>query len=361
MADLIPLEEAAQMLGIPHDDLTEMISKGEIRGFKSGSSWKFKFDELKRVSEEKGLSLSSGAADDLSSELDLEDSFSVEDSINLESGDSDVLGDEAEAKTGDSPSDTGKMDGGGGDDDMLLAEDDLFEDSELSLADGSDIVQSSSDVGDSDLVLDEDSLSEIGLSSGDGEIDLGSSESGLPLEDEPAELSDSDLDSLALPADDSLVSMDDMGSDVQEGDDFMLTPVDADGEEDTSGSQVIALDGSEIYPEDSGGGLLEDSIGVDVDDAAPVLVTEDPDVFGEGLVGQAGNVQPVDAPVAMEPPEKPYTIWQVLSLVGVFLILALSLTLVIDNARNTWNADEPQAIAAPVADALVNMVGLDAN
>ena len=100
---------------------------------------------------------------------------------------------------------------------------------------------------------------------------------------------------------------------------------------------------------------------MDVDDAAPVLVTEDPDVFGEGLVGQEGNVQPVDAPVAMEPPEKPYTIWQVLSLVGVFLILALSLTLVIDNARNTWNADEPQAIAAPVADALVNMVGLDAN
>ena len=42
---------------------------------------------------------------------------------------------------------------------------------------------------------------------------------------------------------------------------------------------MIALDGSEIYPEDSGGGLLEDSIGVDVDDAAPVLVTEDPDVF----------------------------------------------------------------------------------
>ena len=357
MADLIPLEEAAQMLGVPHDDLTEMISKGEIRGFKSGSSWKFKLDELKRVSEEKGLSLSAGAADAGAAELELDDSFSLEDSIDLDVGDADdVLADEAEAKTGDSPSDTGKMDGG---EDMLLAEDDLFEDSELSLADGSDIVDASSDVDDSDLVLDEDSLSEIGLSSAESEINLGSSESGLSLESDSAELSDADLDSLALPADDSLVSMDEIGSDVQAGDDFMLTPVEMDSDEDTSGSQVIALDGSEIYSDEMGGGLLEDSSGVDVGGEAPVLVTEDPDVFGAGLVGQEGNAQPIDAPVAMEPPEKPYTIFQVLSLVGVFMILALSMTLVIDNARNTWNADEPQAITAPVADALVNMVGLD--
>jgi excisionase family DNA binding protein len=358
MADLISLEEAAQMLGIPHDDLTEMISKGEIRGFKSGSSWKFKLDELKRVSEEKGLGLSAGVADELSAELDLDDSFSLEDSIDLDGGDADVLADETEAKTGDSPSDTGKMDG---EEDMLLAEDDLFEDSELSLADGSDIVDSVSDVDDSDLVLDEDSLSEIGLSSVDSEINLGSSDSGLSLESDSAELSDADLDSLALPEDDSLVSMNEIGSDVQAGDDFMLTPVEMDSDEDTSGSQVIALDGSEIYSDDGGGGLLEDSLGMDVDGETPVLVTEDPDVFGAGLVGQEGNAQPIEAPVAMEPPEKPYTIFQVLSLAGVFLILALSMTLVIDNARNTWNADEPQAITAPVADALVNMVGLDAN
>jgi hypothetical protein len=155
--------------------------------------------------------------------------------------------------------------------------------------------------------------------------------------------------------------MNEIGSDVQAGDDFMLTPVEMDSDEDTSGSQVIALDGSEIYSDDGGGGLLEDSLGMDVDGETPVLVTEDPDVFGAGLVGQEGNAQPIEAPVAMEPPEKPYTIFQVLSLAGVFLILALSMTLVIDNARNTWNADEPQAITAPVADALVNMVGLDAN
>ena len=346
------------MLGIPHDDLTEMISKGEIRGFKSGSSWKFKLDELKRVSEEKGLSLSPGADDNVSAELDLDDSFSLEDSIDLDGGDVDVLADETEAKTGDSPSDTGKMDG---EEDMLLAEDDLFEDSELSLADGSDVVDSVSDVDDSDLVLDEDSLSEIGLSSGGSEINLGSSDSGLSLESDSAELSDADLDSLALPADDSLVSMEEIGSDIQAGDDFMLTPVDMDSDEDTSGSQVIALDGSEIYSDDMGGGLLEDSIGMDVEGEAPVLVTEDPDVFGAGLAGQEGSAQPIEAPVAMEPPEKPYTIFQVLSLAGVFMILALSMTLVIDNARNTWNADEPQAITAPVADALVNMVGLDAN
>ena len=357
MANLIPLEEAAQMLGIAHDDLTEMISRGEIRGFKSGSSFKFKPEELQRVAEEKGLTLAgAGGGDDLSAELDLDDSFSFEDSLD-EDGGSDVLTG-AEAKTGDSPSDTGKMVDDG--DDLLLAEDDLFEDSELSLADGSDIVDSDSDLEDSDLVLDEDSSSEIGLSSHDSGINLSPSDSGLSLEEEPAELSDSDLDSLALPEDDSLVAVDEMGSDIQADDDFMLTPVEAEVEDETSGSQVIALDDSEIYPDDSASGLLSDSAPMDSGESAPVLVAEDADVFGEGVVGDEGAVQPIEAPVAAEPPESPYTIFQVLSLVGIFMILALSLMLVIDNARNTWNSDEPSAISAPVADVLIQMVGLDA-
>ena len=181
----------------------------------------------------------------------------------------------------------------------------------------------------------------------------------MSLEEEPAELSDSDLDSLALPEDDSLVAVDDIGSDIQADDDFMLTPVEADAEDETSGSQVIALDDSEIYPDDSASGLLSDSEPMD-SEGAPVLVAEDADVFGEGIVGEEGSVQRIEGPVAAEPPETPYTIFQVLSLAGIFLILTLSMMLVIDNARNTWNADQPSAISAPVADVLINMVGLDA-
>ena len=114
----------------------------------------------------------------MSAELDLDDSFSIDDALELEEGGSDVLSG-AEATTGDSPSDTGKMAEDGDGDDLLLAEDDLFEDSELSLADGSDIVDSDSDLEDSDLVLDEESSSEIGLSAEDSGINLSPSDSGV--------------------------------------------------------------------------------------------------------------------------------------------------------------------------------------
>ncbi|MEZ6108168.1 MAG: hypothetical protein R3B96_19190 [Pirellulaceae bacterium] len=266
-------------------------------------------------------------------------------------GGSDILasGEEASSK---SPSDTGKMVDGS---DLLLADDDLFDD-DLSLADSGDVVDSDSNLDDSDLVLDEDSSSELGLASGDSGINLSPSDSGLSLEEEPAEVASSDLDSLSLPEDDSLMPLDDLGDDLKEEDDFMLSPVEDLSDDETSGSQVIALDDSEIYPDDSVSGLLADSGGMD--DAAPVLVAEDADLF-EGFSGGDNQAAPIAAPVAAEPAEAGYTIFQVLSLLMIFTLLALPMLLVFDNARSLWNRDSAKPIAGPVSDVLIQMVGLE--
>ena len=69
MSNLISLEEAAQYLGIPVDQLTELISKGEIRGLKSGSTFKFKQADLDRYKANAGGADS--ASDDLSAEFNL--------------------------------------------------------------------------------------------------------------------------------------------------------------------------------------------------------------------------------------------------------------------------------------------------
>ena len=74
-SNFVDLDQAANMLGVTPEALVEMRSQGEIFGFRDGSSWKFKTDELERVAQERGISLSGSSEDDLSlvpeSELDL--------------------------------------------------------------------------------------------------------------------------------------------------------------------------------------------------------------------------------------------------------------------------------------------------
>ena len=52
MAEYIPLEDAAKMLGVSVDELKDMRSRSEIFGVRDGSSWKFKADEIERVRDE---------------------------------------------------------------------------------------------------------------------------------------------------------------------------------------------------------------------------------------------------------------------------------------------------------------------
>ena len=56
MAKFVDLKEAAGILGVSPDELTEMRSRGDIFGYRDGSSWKFKIEEVERVQQERGAS-----------------------------------------------------------------------------------------------------------------------------------------------------------------------------------------------------------------------------------------------------------------------------------------------------------------
>ncbi|MCR9291938.1 MAG: helix-turn-helix domain-containing protein, partial [bacterium] len=52
MSNFVPLEEAAKKLGVSSEEVVEMISRREIFGYRDGTSWKFKPEEIQRVISE---------------------------------------------------------------------------------------------------------------------------------------------------------------------------------------------------------------------------------------------------------------------------------------------------------------------
>jgi hypothetical protein len=321
MSNLIPMDEAASILGMTVEQLSELRSNNEIFGYKDGANWKFKKVELERVAGEMNITLKQEGAvyeEDSSVELDLPAS-ELSGSIKLDdsAGDSANLLDDDPEKA-DSPSDTGKMLGAEKEEeeeDMLLSQDDLFSD-ELSLADSTSFEKSAeldSDFEESDLILDE--------SDSNSEIMLDSSASGIGLGDEPLELGGSDIDSLELPEDDDMIVLDSAADSeaatMMQEDDFNLTPLEASmDEDDSSGSQVIALEDSEIYAEESASTELGDS---DAFAAQPVMM--DDGGFDNGMNYQDDGMMMNTAVGPAALPEAPYTIWQVLSLGLVAFLL----------------------------------------
>ncbi len=112
MANYVSLDEAAKILGILPDELVEMRSRGEIFGYRDGSSWKFKTEEIERVQ----------------SELD-------GDALDEEAGGSSIL--VSEKQVGPSGSKSGPTIGGSGNSDLTLGSDlNLADDEERT---GSDV------------------------------------------------------------------------------------------------------------------------------------------------------------------------------------------------------------------------------
>lgn len=487
MSKLIPMEQAATMLGMSVEQINELRSNQEIFGYKDGGTWKFKMTELERVADNLGVSLGgvgdvadavTGKAkevadsfddldfgdseellldDDSSSSLDLDidedssvellqskkssdifsdlddDGVTLEDSGLLASGTSKDLDDKDDAlvisnsdeidlgesgslklkdesslKLGDSgvldlgtgsevlddddqlsfgtsdislasgsskkltgndtgsdvldgeaaasgsPSDTGKMLGEGSGDDLLLAEDDLFED-DLVLQDSASFEDSSdlgSDFDESDLILDDsDSSSELALEANQSGISLSANESGISLGDEPLELGGSDIDELELPGDDMIVledAADPEAATMMQEDDFNLTPLEQslDGEDSSgSSSQVIALEDSEIYADESEATIL----GGSDDFGAPALVDDGFGMAEAGMVGAGVAAGAMIPGMAMEggmvhagpsgPPEAEYSLMNILALGGAALILFLGAMLAFDSCRNLWVGD----------------------
>ena len=69
----VELSEAAKQLGMSADELNDARNAGEVHGFRDGSSWKFKPQELERFAEERGVSMDAGDNfDDLLDDLDID-------------------------------------------------------------------------------------------------------------------------------------------------------------------------------------------------------------------------------------------------------------------------------------------------
>src|SRR4051812_8169146 len=60
---LIPLDIAAQQLGISPDELNDLRQRQEIYGYRDGASWKFKQEDIERIKGERARG-SSGNLDD---------------------------------------------------------------------------------------------------------------------------------------------------------------------------------------------------------------------------------------------------------------------------------------------------------
>jgi len=373
MADLVPLEKAAQLLGISAEELNNMRLRNEVFGTRDGSDWKFKMDELARVAADKGITLGGDDDSDFelseeSAELMLDDSgsgsnvlegeeleFGTSD-IKLAAGsdkvgsgsDKDVLSDDQPSDKG-SPSDTGKLLADSGD--LELSEDDLFDDDlsvkESRMVDSSDL---SSDFEDSDLVLEDSDSSDESAVAESG-VNLSPTESGIS--DEAFELGGSDIDSLELPEDEDVLALDDsMGSDsatlLKSDDDFNLTPLEDDALDDSSsGSQVIALEDSAIYTDESTPTVLGDSDQSFDTGAAPQML----DAGDQAAV----SISPGAIAVA---PEAPYTVGNILALALALFVVSLATMLAFDLARNMWQPADT-SLTNTIANFFVRMAGYE--
>ena len=203
-SNFVDLNQAAEMLGVTPDTLVEMRSQGEIFGFRDGSSWKFKMDELERVAQERGVVLGGGADSefDLSSESELDLSkplFGDEDALAPDEADGSSLGDLLKEEPLDLDQSLSARSDSDNVDSLLVNEDaptlsdtvgsgavigDLDNpesDLQLSIDDDDDVLTSpptlSGGVGDSSILGDLD-VDVSGKSSILGDIDLASADKG---------------------------------------------------------------------------------------------------------------------------------------------------------------------------------------
>lgn len=249
---LILLDEAAALLGISSEELAEARSRGDIFGYRDGSSWKFKESEIDRFKSTIDISSLAGSGS-LPSTAPIDD-------------DLDELVAPVAAKDDDSPDsllvseqELGESDPAGGS--TIIGKDELADDlkaadSEINLLGDDDELKLESDI----------KLEEPGETlAGSGELSLSADDSEIKLADDKAvdkldagsELSLDSGSELSLDAGSEL-SLDD-GSELTlegSGDELKLEgsglSLDDGSELSLEGSGDLTLDGSEISLEDSG-------------------------------------------------------------------------------------------------------------
>ena len=423
----IDQEAAAKELGISVDKLTEMREKNEIRGFRDGSTWKFKpedIDRLKASIESGGSALDLDDQNDPSASLDIPDSILLSEvelgaagsvgsstvigqsatgdqadeefkatveaidssdiqltSDSLILGDSgadsganpssDVLGVEASGSLADAGSEIQLAGSDGMDMELDLSDASAVSSSEMQSKPDSDIsiegAADSKSTDDSEIhVTDDDD--DVLVLGGTGSDVIGASDSGISLSD-PAdsgislEASDMGLGGSAIGSDDSLLlgeedlsptsdagAGDSSPSQLQQEDDFLLTPLeDALTDDSESSSQVIALDDPDSGFDAASATVMEG--GGDVDLA--MLGAED---GGDG--NAATLIQPEAEPIIVQQaviPELPYSGWNLLSLFICIVLLAVSGMLIYDLVRQVWSWEGVHPVNSGLMDTIIGM------
>ena len=77
------MDEAARILGMTVEQVSELRSDNEIFGYKDGTTWKFKMSELERVADERDLKLNISEAANVASDLSESFGFDLSESSGL--------------------------------------------------------------------------------------------------------------------------------------------------------------------------------------------------------------------------------------------------------------------------------------
>ena len=400
MSNYVPLDEAARKLGINPDQLVEMLSRGDIFGYRDGASWKFKPEEIERALQEMegDLDEDAGGSSLLLSEKDLGSSSSKSGST--------IGGDKSKKSTADSDLQLSGSDEAGsdvalvpdpnsgsgvrlvtrnntptsktGDSDALSPMADSDDDLKLVDSDHDIHLGGLSDAASSD-VLGSDAMRNLGsgisgLGSGSGSKP-GSSGS-LNLDD--IELADDDEDDLVLGSGSDLSLATDSGINLMSPSDSGLSledePLDLAGtgisgldlagegsgvgsgvgSAAASGSLVDFQQDEEFQLSPSGGIEMEEDSGsqvIELEDStefgsAPVSLTGGDDLggFGDDMGGgfgadefAMGTAGAAAGAAAMRGvPDVPFSTLQIAALLTILLMYGLSGILVTDIGRNMW-------------------------
>ncbi len=352
--------QAAEKLGLSEGDVSRMRENRELYGYRDGADWKFKVEDIEKMAAKPKVPKPADSAEEdgdvLLSEVELghSDAGASGTVIGMGKRGPDPDGSDlhkpgkASPKTDAAVSQFEELD-------LTLDEDLTLEDSAIGAkAGGSEI-----NLDDDDLVLGgSGSGSDITLGGDSGISLVDPADSGLSLED-PLDLGTGD-ESLELGEDDMIVLDDDAdtSTELKGDDDFLLTPLDDEGDgESESGSQVIALDteGDEsatmvastshasmaaMLDEDLGGGL-------GIDDAG----------MGMPLGGQPGGMAAGAA--LMQPaaalPEAPWSVWAVVVLALCVVVLVFCGMFSYDLMRNMWSWEGAYDVNSGLMDSILSM------
>jgi hypothetical protein len=189
----------------------------------------------------------------------------------------------------------------------------------------------------------------------------------LSLSEEPLQLAGSGVESLELPEDDDVIALSDNISDSDQGtqlkadDEFLLSPMEDLGADESSdsGSQVIALEDSEAFDENAATALAPQMPSAQ---PGPMLAQEQPDLMGGALAGMAPGMSGVTATLnvpspyaAMPSVEAPYRFWEVGLLMLPMLSLLLAGALMFDVLRNMWAFDQPHGMSTTIMDSVISI------